>query len=193
MKFRIFIMLMLLSLLLFGCMNQTGRNGATGTNSPPIDQTNFTGELESNEDIAIHLANVAQSVPDVNKAYAVVAGPYAVVGIDVDENLERQRVGVVKFSVTEALQEDPLGKTAIVVADGDVTERIRMMSARMREGEPIRGILDELSEIVARYMPTFPVDEQHIDIDENNKRMIEEFNTDNNPNRDSNKIEDEGR
>src|SRR5699024_11699221 len=59
---------------------------------------------------ADHLANVAGDVPNVKDATAVVAGPYAVVGIDVDKDLDRSRVGTIKYSVTEALQHDPYGK-----------------------------------------------------------------------------------
>ena len=46
----------------------------------------------SNTEIANHLANVASDVPSVDDAAAIVAGPYTVVGIDVDKDLDRSRV-----------------------------------------------------------------------------------------------------
>src|SRR5699024_5577928 len=85
--------------------------------------------------------------------------PYAVVGIDIDQDLDRQRVGTTKYSVTEALRNDPYGKTALVVADADMMERIRNMGEEIQQGRPIRGVLEELAEIVNRYMPDMPVEE----------------------------------
>lgn len=114
----------------------------------------------TNEQLTTHLEEVASQVSDVEDAVALIAGPYAVVAIDVNKNLDRQRVGVVKFSVSEALREDPYGKTAVVIADADGTERIRQMTIKMKEGEPLEGILNELAEIVGRYMPQLPVEEK---------------------------------
>src|SRR5699024_3479513 len=113
----------------------------------------------SNTQLADHLANVAGDVPNVKDATAVVAGPYAVVGIDVDKDLDRSRVGTIKYSVTEALQHDPYGKTAVVVADADVMERLRGMGNKISQGHPVQGVVDELSAIVGRYMPDFPINE----------------------------------
>jgi len=125
-----------------------------------------------NEQLATHLANVASDVPNVNNATAIIAGPYAVVGIDVDEHLDRSRVGTIKYSVSEALQHDPYGKTAVVIADGDITERIRLMGMKIREGYPIQGIIDELSAIVGRYMPDFPINENQPSNPDQNKEII---------------------
>lgn len=125
-----------------------------------------------NKQIAIHLANIATNVPNVNNASAIVAGPYAVVGIDVDEDLDRSRVGTVKYSVSEALQHDPYGKTAVVVADADITARIRSMGEKISQGHPIKGIVDELSAIVGRYMPDFPINENQPQDPDQNKDLI---------------------
>lgn len=130
-------------------------------------------ELTNNE-IASHLANVATDVPDVEDATSVVAGPYAVVGIDVDKDLDRSRVGSIKYSVLEALQKDPYGKTAVVVADGDVVERLRSMGDKIAQGYPVQGVVDELSAIVGRYMPDFPINEDRPDEGDQNKESIPE-------------------
>lgn len=177
MKIRIVILSFVISLLLIGCMNNNEEQNSQNNDSifERTSDTNENFDNITNEDIANHLEDIAKSVPDVENAFAIVAGPYAVVGIDVDRSIERQRVGTIKFSVSEALRDDPYGKTAIVVADADGTERIRKMAEKMRNGEPIQGIVDELAEIVARYMPTFPVEEPH-----NNRSVddTEDFNND---------------
>lgn len=127
-----------------------------------------------NEQLATHLANIASDVPNVNNATAIIAGPYAVVGINVDEHLDRSRVGTIKFSVAEALQHDPYGKTAVVIADGDITERIRLMGMKISEGYPIQGIVDELSAIIGRYMPELPINEDQPPAPDQNKEIIPE-------------------
>lgn len=126
----------------------------------------------SNKEIADHLANIASTVPDVNDSTSVVAGPYAVVGIDVDKDLDRSRVGSIKYSVVEALQHDPYGKTAVVVADGDAVERIRMMGNKIKQGHPVQGVVDELSAIVGRYMPDFPINEDQPQQPDQNKEQL---------------------
>ncbi|MCG1029778.1 YhcN/YlaJ family sporulation lipoprotein [Virgibacillus halodenitrificans] len=139
-------------------------------NSEPTDLQNL-----SNKEIADRLANIASDVPNVRGASAVVAGPYAVVGIDVDKDLDRSRVGTLKYSVSEALYHDPYGKTAVVVADADATERIRNMGNKIKQGHPVQGVVDELAAIVGRYMPDFPIqDDQPVDPDQNKEVLPEE-------------------
>lgn len=131
-------------------------------------------EKLSNRQIADHLSGVASNIPDVRQAYAVVAGPYAVVGIDVDKDLDRSRVGTIKYSVAEAMQHDPYGKTAVIVADGDVTQRLRNMSAKISQGYPVQGFVDELAAIVGRYMPETPVPHNRPQESDQNKKTIPE-------------------
>ncbi|WP_174613124.1 YhcN/YlaJ family sporulation lipoprotein [Virgibacillus ihumii] len=134
--------------------------------SDPMEKQNL-----SNSEIAAHLSNVASEVPQVNDAASVVAGSYAVVGIDVDKDLDRSRVGSIKYSVLEALREDPYGKTAVVVADGDVVQRLRNMGDKISQGYPVQGVVDELSAIVGRYMPDFQINENRPDEPDQNKKI----------------------
>lgn len=107
----------------------------------------------SAQEKADHLAALATDVPNVEGATAVVAGRYAVVGIDVDQTLDRSRVGTLKYSVAQALKEDPYGANALVTADTDIVQRLREMNEDMREGRPIQGIAEELADIAGRIMP----------------------------------------
>ena len=146
-------------------------------NSDPVEEQNL-----NNSQIADHLANLSSDVPNVNDAAAVVAGPYAVVGIDVDKDLDRSRVGTIKYSVLEALQHDRYGKTAVVVADADIMERLRGMGDKIRQGYPVHGVVDELAAIVGRYMPDFPIDENQPQEPDQNKEGI--------PQEDKNKLDE---
>lgn len=139
---------------------------------------NENKELTNNQ-IANHLVAVADSVPDVNNSVAIVLGPYAVVGLNVDGDLDRSRVGTIKFSVLEALQKDPYGKTAVVVADGDVADRISEMNKKIQEGYPVQGMVEELASIVGRYMPNFPVPENMPKDSDQNKEMLPEEDKEN--------------
>ncbi|WP_052345779.1 YhcN/YlaJ family sporulation lipoprotein [Paucisalibacillus sp. EB02] len=136
-------------------------------NSAPREERDL-----SNEQIANHLAHVASEVPEVNDAVSIVVGPYAIVGIDVDKELDRSRVGTIKYSVLEALQHDPYGRTAVVVADADVNERIRGMNDKIEQGYPVQGIIDEVAAIIGRYMPDFPIPEDQPEEPDQNKEII---------------------
>lgn len=138
-------------------------------NSDPTKLENL-----DNNQIATHLANIATEIPNVNDAQAIVAGTYTVVAIDVDKDLDRSRVGTIKYSVSEALYHDPYGKTAVVVADADVMERVRGMSDKIGQGHPVQGVVDELAAIVGRYMPEFPIDEDRAKEPDQNKEIIDE-------------------
>lgn len=115
-------------------------------------------DRKSGQEISQHLVNLATSIPDVNDATAVVLGNYAIVGIDVKENIERSQVGAIKYSVAESLKNDPHGARAVVIADPDMTARLREVANDIRDGKPIRGILNELADISGRLMPEVPAD-----------------------------------
>lgn len=129
----------------------------------PIDLENTNNNtVPDNNDIADHLATIAAEVPEVEGATAIVLGPYAVVGIDINENTESQKIGTIKYSVSESLAHDPYGREAVIIADADVMQRLRDMRVEMQNGAGLQGILDELAEIVSRYVPTFPVKDDEI-------------------------------
>ncbi|MEC1717820.1 YhcN/YlaJ family sporulation lipoprotein [Schinkia azotoformans] len=131
-----------------------GQNNFITVNQP---NNNVNGQL-TGEQIAEHLVDLATRNPDVKDATAVVAGNYAVVGIDVDKDLERSRVGSVKYSVAETLKDDPYGAKAVVVADADMVERLREMRKDIQNGKPVSGVMNELAAIVGRLMPQIPYD-----------------------------------
>lgn len=174
-----FSILILLTIIVVGCQQENKDHTLPAENQDQSivhvkDSNMEDNKSYENKDIASHLANVASDVPNVYDAVAIVAGPYAVVGIDVDGELDRSRVGTIKYTVSEALQHDPYGKTAVVIADADIMERIRSMGQSIQDGYPIRGVIDELSAIVGRYMPDFPVDEDRQKPDQNKEIVPDE-------------------
>lgn len=144
-------------------MNENDDNAQQADkNTPRLTKVNQTAESKKpnqpkgSQEISRHLVGLATGIPGVEDATAVVLGPYAVVGIDVDRKLDNSRVGSIKYSVAEALKNDPNGKNAVVTADPDVVERLRQMGRQIRQGHPIGGIANELAGIVGRLMPQVP-------------------------------------
>ncbi|WP_430786184.1 YhcN/YlaJ family sporulation lipoprotein [Virgibacillus flavescens] len=177
MKLSIFTGILVTCLFINGC--QTNKEDVTISEEKSNNRYLQVEDSEqperknlSNQEIADHLASVASEVVNVNDATAVVAGSYTVVGIDVDKDLDRSRVGTIKYTVLEALQHDPYGKTAVVVADGDIMERLRQMGNKIDQGYPLHGFVDELSAIVGRYMPDFPISENQPEESDQNKKLL---------------------
>lgn len=146
---KLVISLFLLLMFVTGCSQASQP-------APPQNQTNIQQTRSTSK--ADHLAQLATRVKGVEKATAVVVNKIAVVGISVDEKLERSRVGTIKYSVAESLKEDPLGATAFVTADPDLVQRVREMNEDIRNGRPIAGIVEELADITGRLIPQTPTD-----------------------------------
>jgi YhcN/YlaJ family sporulation lipoprotein len=115
-------------------------------------------DRKSGQEISKHLVGLTTRVPNVEDAAAVVIGRYAIVGIDVNDQMERSEVDTVKYTVAETLKKDPHGARAAVIADPDITARLKEISEDIRNGKPIQGIMNELSDITGRVMPEVPAD-----------------------------------
>ncbi|MBW8348676.1 YhcN/YlaJ family sporulation lipoprotein [Bacillus sp. IITD106] len=140
---------------------QTGYNNNSETMPQGVSVKNSHININKNnndtdEQRANHLANLAAGVPNVNGATAVVLGNIAIVGIDVDADVDRSKVGTIKYSVAEGLKHDPQGAGAVVVADPDINARLKEIRRDMAAGKPIQGIMNELSDIVGRIIPDAP-------------------------------------
>lgn len=106
--------------------------------------------------VAHRLAKVVTHLPQVNDATVIVFGDYAIVGIDIDATLDRSRAGTIKYTVAEALKDDPMGAKALVTSDPDLLQRLKDLNADIQKGHPIKGFAEELSDIVARIIPQAP-------------------------------------
>ncbi|QHW30400.1 YhcN/YlaJ family sporulation lipoprotein [Paenibacillus rhizovicinus] len=153
---------MLLCMLAAGC-NTVARNETSP--SPQNDQriraqqsAPQKKQISSPKQVAAHLENLARHVPGVKGAHCVVFKNTAVVGIDVAGNLDRSRVGTVKYAVAEAFHKDPYGIDAIVTADIDISSRLNELGADIRRGRPIAGFGEEMADIIGRIVPQIPRD-----------------------------------
>ncbi|MGD9678754.1 MAG: YhcN/YlaJ family sporulation lipoprotein [Vulcanibacillus sp.] len=161
--------ILIILVILVGCQSTTKTTEIN--NNTSVEKTNNSKEApsavpeperdQSSNSVANRLANLASRIPQVNDATVIVFGDYAIVGIDVDAKLDRSRVGVIKYSVAEALKEDPLGANALVTSDPDIIQRLREINIDLKNGHLIKGLAEELSDIVGRIMPIAPKSVEH--------------------------------
>lgn len=149
------------TLLLAACANNDmGQKNQQNNNTPrtiSVRDSNIKNvNRKTGQEISKRLVNLSTSVPKVKDATAVVFGNYAIVGIDVDDNIDRSQVGSIKYSVAESLKHDPYGANAVIIADPDFTARLKEIAQDIRNGKPGQGILNELADITGRVMPEIP-------------------------------------
>jgi YhcN/YlaJ family sporulation lipoprotein len=153
--------LMVISLFLITGCNNNNKEVAENQNQNVVQVKNTNipeVDRSTGQDIAQHLVDLTASIPNVKDATAVVLGPFAFVGIDVDSNMERSQVGSLKYTVAESLKKDPHGARAVVIADPDITARLKEIAEDIENGAPIQGIANELADISGRLMPEIPAD-----------------------------------
>ena len=63
------------------------KSNLTKVNNSTIQET----DRKTGQQTAKRLTGLAKSIPEVNDATAVVLGKYAIVGIDIDQDIERHR------------------------------------------------------------------------------------------------------
>lgn len=154
---RILIMITAVCFILAGCNTTKGvekKGYLINVKNSYIEEV----DRKTGQEISKRLVMLATSIPNVNDATAVVIGPYAIVGIDVDSKIDRSQVGSIKYSVAESLKKDPYGAKAVVFADADTSQRLKEISADIQKGRPIQGVMEELADITGRLMPEIPSD-----------------------------------
>lgn len=152
--------------LLAGCGNNANRddtspspqNNAGVTAQQNKNNNTVKKEILDDEAVAARLEKLASGIPGVRSARCVILGNTAIIGIDVEEKLERSRVGTLKYSVAEALRKDPYGVDAFVTADMDLSARIREIRGDIDKGRPVAGFAEELADIIGRIVPQMPRD-----------------------------------
>jgi YhcN/YlaJ family sporulation lipoprotein len=160
---RIMLLLLISLVWLSGCTARPQNEASPPTNDQEhqirVKQTiPRKQEIMNNQEVSTRLENIAEGIPQVKSANCVVFGNTAVVGINVEGNLDRSKVGTVKYAVAEALQKDPYGVHSIVTADMDLAERLRKISSEVRQGRPVAGFAEEMGAIIGRIVPQLPRD-----------------------------------
>jgi YhcN/YlaJ family sporulation lipoprotein len=159
---RIIVLLLCVSFL--AACSRAPQNGASSSqeqsqNGIKVQQVAPTKrEIKDPTAVADRLEKLAASIPRVESAHCVVFGNTAVVGINVSPDLDRSKIGTIKYSVAEALRKDPYGVNAIVTADMDLDQRLRDIRDNVKNGHPITGFAEQMADIIGRVMPQLPRD-----------------------------------
>ncbi|MBA1334995.1 MAG: hypothetical protein HPY66_0617 [Firmicutes bacterium] len=123
----------------------------------PEAPPNRTPERDAAEDTR-RAAAIADSVEDINgvkAATVVVSGTTAYVGIDLSGNVEGKMTDAMKQSVIDtAKKTDRMLNNVYVSADVDTVTRLKNFAKDIRQGKPVSGFLDELTEMFRRPAPT---------------------------------------
>src|SRR4051812_47200351 len=89
---KVYLVLIISLFLLFGCNNPDdvaqNQNNIVNVKNSTIQNV----DKQTGQQISKHLADLATSIPKVNDATAVVLGRFALVGIDVNQDLDRSEV-----------------------------------------------------------------------------------------------------
>lgn len=160
---KTWLVILCTAILLSGCGNPTNNEA-----SPPPNQDNRNvrvkqsvppkKDIKNPQEVAERLSNLAASIPQVESATCVVFGDTAIIGINVSGEMESSKVGTIKYSVAEALRNDPYGVHALVTADMDLYNRLDELAAQVRQGNPISGFANEIADIIGRVIPQIPSD-----------------------------------
>ena len=96
--------------------------------------------ISNPKQVSAHLEEFGARRAGVKGAHCVVFENTAIVGIDVDGNMDRSRVGTIKYAVAEAFRKDPYGIDAIVTADIDISHRLTEIGSGYSAGQPDRRL-----------------------------------------------------
>lgn len=126
-----------------------------------LNNNNFNNNLNTdmnnngnNVELSRRIADRVEDIQGVNKAYVLISGNTAIVGVDMDNNAEGQVTRNLKQKIEKAVKRvDNNIDNVSVTADPDLLTRIQNMFEDMDKGNPIRGFTDEFQEILRRITP----------------------------------------
>ncbi|WP_156779683.1 YhcN/YlaJ family sporulation lipoprotein [Desulforamulus reducens] len=127
--------------------------GCTAARKPEVNNTKDKVTQENRQ--AETLAREATQVEGVKKAYVVVSGNMAVVGLDTDKDTKKAEITRIKGEVGQRLRNaDGQINDVRVATDANTVTRIRNISEGITNGKPVSSFGAELNEIVRRITPT---------------------------------------
>jgi YhcN/YlaJ family sporulation lipoprotein len=104
-------------------------------------------------EMANQIAQECTRIRGVSKAYVLLTGKTALIGVDLDSRITGSHIDTIKYSVKEAAERVGPGYHAVVTADLDTVTRIRNLAAGVRAGKPTSTFSDEMADILSRLLP----------------------------------------
>ncbi|MFZ3172732.1 MAG: YhcN/YlaJ family sporulation lipoprotein [Carboxydocellales bacterium] len=120
----------------------------------PAPVTPAPGIQTRANDAADDIAKKTATIAGINRAYVVVVGNVALLGIDLKKNLEGPRVEKIREEAASQAKKDPRIVNAVVETDPDAVARIQGIARGIASGRPISDFFKEIGEFFNRAKPT---------------------------------------
>lgn len=131
-------------------MNKGNMKNQIGNNN--MVKNNRDSTLSSR---AEKVAKKVQDLKEVNSATVLLSGKTAIVGVNINENVEGKVTTQLKNKIEKVVKQTDASITNVnVTADADLYKRISNMANDIRTGKPISGFANEFQEILRRIIPS---------------------------------------
>lgn len=122
--------------------------------APPGARQALPTDPRESAQLADKLAKEAADTPRVNRATVVLAGTTVYLGLNIDDEVERERTEAVKRDAGRRVQKaEPRIERVMVTTDVDTVTRLENIAEGIRRGEPVSAFTRELGEIDRRATP----------------------------------------
>lgn len=105
-------------------------------------------------DAADDIAKKTATIDGVNRAYVVVVGNVALIGLDLKKNIEGKKVENIREEAAKRAKQDPRIVNSVVETDPDAVARIQGIARGIASGRPISDFFKEIGEFFNRAKPT---------------------------------------
>lgn len=150
------ILVLFLFSVLVGCaVQRRPASPEQGPGIPPGARQVLPNDPREASRLAERMAGVAERERGVKSATVVLAGSTAYVGVNLDDNVEREQTGQVKRNVaTKVKDTDARVARVLVSTDPDIVTRLERIAGEVEQGRPITAFTDEIEELNKRMTPT---------------------------------------
>lgn len=106
------------------------------------------------KDAADSISAKVAKINGVNKAYVVVVGNVAMVGLDMKKDVQGAKVETIRKEAARIAKQDTRIVSVIVANDVDTVTRIQKIATGIGQGRPISEFFKQINEIFNRVKPT---------------------------------------
>lgn len=119
-----------------------------------VNDRDFNNNMNNSRELARKIADRVEDIEGINRAYVLISGDTAIVGVNMDNEAEGQIARDLKDRIERVVKKvDNDIDNVSITADPDLLTRIRNMFEDIDEGNPIEGFANQFEEILRRITP----------------------------------------
>lgn len=119
-----------------------------------VNDRDFNNNMNNSRELARKIADRIEDIEGINRAYVLISGDTAIVGVNMDNEAEGQITRDLKDRIERVVKKvDNDIDNVSITADPDLLTRIRNMFEDIDEGNPIEGFANQFEEILRRITP----------------------------------------